>query len=234
MNSVNDAFQGISNQFDITAQMHVGKIFIALIVAMIMGFILSKIYKLYFGSSEPTDYGIGNSFLLMMPAVTSIFILIQFSLPLSLGLLGALSFVRFRTPVKRAEDISFILLAISISLSCAVQYYHVAMFLMLIVAVYATVRTRISMFNLFDNGATLITIRDKNLINFSDVINGLPKKFGKASIVNSQNSDNYCSIVFTIKGHNTSEHSELTNSLRNCLDDSVSIDIFYPGNEVTA
>ncbi len=234
MDSVNDAFQEISKQFNITGQIHAGGIFAALIVAMIMGFILSKIYKLYFGSSEPTDYGIGNSFLLMMPAVTSIFILIQYSLPLSLGLLGALSFVRFRTPVKRAEDISFILLAISISLSCAVQYYHVAIFLMLIVAIYATVRTRISIFNLFDSGATLVTIRDKKLINFSDVINGLPRKFGKPNIVNSQNSDNYCSIVFTIKGHNASMHSELTNALRNCLQESVSIDIFYPGNEVTA
>lgn len=234
MDSVNDAFQEVSKQFDITSQIHVGKIFLALIVAMIMGFILSKIYKLYFGTSEPTDYGIGNSFLLMMPAVTSIFILIQFSLPLSLGLLGALSFVRFRTPVKRAEDISFILVAISISLSCAVHYYHVAVFLMIIVAIYATIRTRISMFNLFDNGATLITIRDKNSINFSDIINGLPKKFGKASIVNSQNSDNQCSIVFTIKGHNANTHYELTNALRNCVHESASIDIFYPGNEVTA
>ena len=75
MNSVNDVFQEISKQFNITEQMHAGGIFTALIVAMLMGFILSKIYKLYFGSSEPTDYGIGNSFLLMMPAVTSIFIL---------------------------------------------------------------------------------------------------------------------------------------------------------------
>ncbi len=234
MGNVNNLLQEISNQFNITGQMHTGGIFAALLIAMIMGFILSKIYKLYFGSSEPTDYGIGNSFLLMMPAVTSIFILIQYSLPLSLGLLGALSFVRFRTPVKRAEDISFILLAISISLSCAVQFYHVATFLMVIVAIYATVRTRVSAFNLFDSGSTLVTIRDKKLINFSDVINGLPSKFGTPNIVNSQNSDNYCSIVFTIRGNKASMHFELTNLLKGCLQESTSIDIFYPGNEITA
>ena len=234
MSNTDDLLQEISKQFNITGQIHAGGIFAALIIAMVMGFVLSKIYKLYFGSSEPTDYGIGNSFLLMMPAVTSIFILIQYSLPLSLGLLGALSFVRFRTPVKRAEDISFILLAISISLSCAVQYYHVAIFLILIVAIYATVRTRISAFNIFDNGATLVTIRDKKLINFSDVIDGLPSKFGEPNIVNSQNSVNYCSIVFTVKGHKANMHSELTDVLKNCLQESVSIDIFYPGNEITA
>ena len=44
--------------------------------------------------------GVHRTFLLAGPAITVLFIAIQFSLPLSLGLLGALSFVRFRTPVK--------------------------------------------------------------------------------------------------------------------------------------
>ncbi len=38
-------------------------------------------------------------------SITAIFICIQFSLPLSLGLLGALSIVRFRTPVKELRAI---------------------------------------------------------------------------------------------------------------------------------
>ena len=234
MRTITDALQEMSKPFSTIVGLQAGGLFAAVFISMIMGFVLSKIYKLYFGSSEPTDYGIGNSFLLMMPAVTSIFILIQYSLPLSLGLLGALSFVRFRTPVKRAEDISFILLSISISLSCAVQYYHVAIFLMLIVGIYSSIRTRFSAFNLFDNGITLVTIRDKKLIDFSDVINGLPGKFGEPNIVNSQNSDDHCSIVFTIRGLKTSMHSEFTDILKNCLQESASIDIFYPGNEITA
>lgn len=234
MRTITEALQEMSKPFNIAGGLDAGGLFAAVMIAMIMGFVLSKIYKLYFGSSEPTDFGIGNSFLLMMPAVTSIFILIQYSLPLSLGLLGALSFVRFRTPVKRAEDISFILLSIAISLSCAVQYYHVAIFLMLIVGIYAAIRTRFSAFNLFDSGMALVTIRDKKLIDFSDVINGLPGKFGKPNIVNSQNSDDHCSIVFTIKGHKANMHSELAKVLKNCLQESASIDIFYPGNEITA
>jgi hypothetical protein len=80
----------------------------------------------------------------------------------------------------------------------------------------------------------LVTIRDKKLIDFSDVINGLPGKFGEPNIVNSQNSDGHCSIVFTIRGLKTSMHSEFTDILKNCLQESASIDIFYPGNEITA
>ena len=57
--------------------------------------------------------------MLIGPSITAIFIAIQFSLPLSLGLLGALSIVRFRTPIKEAEEIGFILLVVALSLSWA-------------------------------------------------------------------------------------------------------------------
>ena len=51
--------------------------------------------------------------------MTAIFICIQFSLPLSLGLLGALSIVRFRTPIKEAEEIGFIMVVVAASLCIA-------------------------------------------------------------------------------------------------------------------
>ena len=42
--------------------------------------------------------------LLIGPSVTLLFICVQLSLPLSLGLLGALSIVRFRVPIKEPEE----------------------------------------------------------------------------------------------------------------------------------
>ncbi len=43
----------------------------------------------------------------------------QLSLPLSLGLLGSLSIIRFRTPIKEPEEVGFIMLVIAASISCA-------------------------------------------------------------------------------------------------------------------
>ena len=60
-----------------------------------------------------------RSFPLLGISVTAIFVCIQFSLPLSLGLLGALSIVRFRTPIKEPEEIGFIVLVIATSIACA-------------------------------------------------------------------------------------------------------------------
>ena len=47
---------------------------------------------------------------------------IQSSIALSLGLVGALSIVRFRTPVKEAEELVFIFLAIAIGLGLGARY----------------------------------------------------------------------------------------------------------------
>lgn len=214
-------------------EVQLGKYFVSILVSMFAGYILSQIYRLYFSKHAPADYGIGNSFLLMMPAVTSIFIVIQYSLPLSLGLLGALSFVRFRTPIKRAEDISFILLAISTSLCCAVQYFHVAFFLIVLVTIYSLLRKKYSFLDVFSKGTVLVTLHDQTEIDVADVISTVSKQFSNPSVVSSQSTDSYYSLVFSIEGQGDNAHAALIAALRERLSPTTNIDLFYPGNELS-
>ncbi len=79
---------------------------------------VSYLYVVFY-SSRATGSQIHRAFPLLALSITSIFICIQFSLPLSLGLLGALSIVRFRTPIKEPEEIGFLMLVIATSLCCA-------------------------------------------------------------------------------------------------------------------
>jgi hypothetical protein len=48
-------------------------------------------------------------------SLTALFLTVQVSLPVSLGLLAALTVVRFRTPVKEPEEIAFIVALVSVS-----------------------------------------------------------------------------------------------------------------------
>ena len=73
----------------------------------------------HFYSNRATGSQVHRAFPLLGISVTAIFVTIQFSLPLSLGLLGALSIVRFRTPVKEPEEIGFIMLVIATSIAVA-------------------------------------------------------------------------------------------------------------------
>ncbi|MBW1848514.1 MAG: DUF4956 domain-containing protein, partial [Deltaproteobacteria bacterium] len=88
--------------------------FISLIVSLFISYLYLTFYK-----NRATGSQIHRAFPLLGVSITALFISIQFSLPLSLGLLGALSIVRFRTPIKEPEEIGFIMLVVAASICCA-------------------------------------------------------------------------------------------------------------------
>lgn len=104
---------------------------IILIVSLLSSLLISVLY-LHFYGGRSTGSQIHRSFPLLGISVTAIFVCIQFSLPLSLGLLGALSIVRFRTPIKEPEEIGFIMLVIASSIAAATFSLY---FLLVIIAV---------------------------------------------------------------------------------------------------
>lgn len=85
---------------------------IALAFSVVFSLVAYFMYQLFYGSKH-IGAGVHRMFLIGGPAITVLFLGIQTSIPLSLGLLGALSFVRFRTPVKDPAEIGFLLLLIA-------------------------------------------------------------------------------------------------------------------------
>lgn len=106
---------------------------ISLLCALFISLLYTKFYR-----TRATGSEIHRAFPLLGISITAVFICIQFSLPLSLGLLGALSIVRFRTPIKEPEEIGFIMLVVATSLCCA-TFNLLFLAIILIVAVAALV-----------------------------------------------------------------------------------------------
>ena len=66
--------------------------------------------------------------LVVIALVTSIIIItIQSSVVISLGMVGALSIVRFRTAIKDPMDLAFLFWAISIGIICGANLYEIAL-----------------------------------------------------------------------------------------------------------
>jgi len=86
--------------------------------SVLFSLIVYFMYQLFYGSRH-IGAGVQRMFLLGGPAITVLFLGIQTSIPLSLGLLGALSFVRFRTPVKDPAEIGFLLVLIACSIGAS-------------------------------------------------------------------------------------------------------------------
>lgn len=106
---------------------------IALVSSLFISYLYTRFYK-----SRATGSNVHLAFPLLGISITAIFITIQFSLPLSLGLLGALSIVRFRNPIKEPEEIGFIMLVVASSL-CIATFNMVFLGIILLVAVVALV-----------------------------------------------------------------------------------------------
>jgi uncharacterized membrane protein YhiD involved in acid resistance len=88
---------------------------LSLALAALLGVILGKAYVL-FGHSLSNRRLFARNFLMLTVTTTLIISIVRSSLALSLGLVGALSIVRFRAAIKEPEELAFLFLAISIGL----------------------------------------------------------------------------------------------------------------------
>lgn len=95
-----------------------GPLLLILLLSLASALLSSWMYVRFYGG-RATGTQIHRAFPLLGISIAAIFVCIQFSLALSLGLLGALSIIRFRTPIKEPEEVAFIMLVIATSIACA-------------------------------------------------------------------------------------------------------------------
>ena len=88
---------------------------INMVLAAIAAFILSIVY-IHWGSSLSNRRKFAANFMLMTITTTFIILVVRSSVALSLGLVGALSIVRFRTAVKEPEELAYLFFAIGIGI----------------------------------------------------------------------------------------------------------------------
>ena len=98
---------------------------------LILSFILGRLYYLY-GKSFSDRKSLSVTFPLLSLTTLLVISVVKSSLALSLGLVGALSIVRFRTPIKESEDLVYLFIAISIGLGIAASQYLITTFVVFI------------------------------------------------------------------------------------------------------
>ncbi len=225
---LNELLQGYDSAHALSAP----RVLLSILASFVLGAILSALYRAYYRGAEPAERSVGRSFVLLTPAVAMIFNLVQFSLPLSLGLLGAMSFVRFRTPIKRAEDIGFILVMIGVGLSCAVGFFVGGVMLLVIVGLVVVLRgfaPRLLGFSA--STLPLLTLRSPELLSFPQ-LTALIEPFGRPSMVSTQHVEDRHAVVLTVRGHHPTRHAELVQALSQALGPGVTIDVYFPDNQL--
>ena len=183
-------------------------------------------YQLFYGSRH-IGAGVHRTFLIGGPAITALFLGIQTSIPLSLGLLGALSFVRFRTPVKDPAEIGFLLLLIASSIGAATSNYLVTGLLFVVVFIALGVqwltRNRVTVFG---RGHLMISIDqpsfptlEKRLTTF------LKERLRGLSLETMSTLDDRVSLHYNYRRQSGFDWTAFTNEL-NQLAGATKVEIF--------
>lgn len=94
-------------------------------VTIAIGFFIMLTYRLtYSGTAYSKKFNVSLGMLTII--TTLIMSVISNNIALSLGMVGALSIIRFRTPVKDPRDITFIFWGIAVGVACGVSQYLLA------------------------------------------------------------------------------------------------------------
>tara|TARA_B100000242_G_scaffold293514_1_gene271905 strand:- start:7758 stop:8468 length:711 start_codon:yes stop_codon:yes gene_type:complete len=160
--------------------------FVILFLALLTGLYLRYIYT-KFSLSYSSKISFANTLLIVTLSVASIIAVVKSSLALSLGLVGALSVIRFRTAVKEPFNLGFLLLSICLGISVGASQYLFAFMVIFFgtLAIYLSYRS-----------------------NKQEVKLSLTSKLDDIDTISIKLKTNYSSeTLFTILKQNTSYYS---------------------------
>lgn len=185
---------------------------INLILAALLSFILNLIYVRY-GKSLSNRQQFSRNFVLISLTTTLIITIVKSSLALSLGLVGALSIVRFRAAIKEPEELAYLFLAIAIGLGFGADQTLITIvaFVVIcaIVIVYGSFQTAKSDQNL---NLTISAKPSKNS-GFENIVEVLKKNCQEVAVRRFDESKDYLEATFSVKLKDYRSLSAVKNSL---------------------
>ena len=114
----------LSNFNDLTPLSFV-QVVTAIILSILYSFIIAKVYLLvHRGYSYSKSYL--HTMIMVSVTVALIMVIIGSEIARAFALVGAMSIIRFRNPVKDPRDVAFLFVTIAIGMACGVGFYMYA------------------------------------------------------------------------------------------------------------
>ncbi len=194
-------------------------IIVSLIFCTVTSFILMYVYK---NKSNSLSSKIQISPIIpLLSLITFLVILIvKSSLALSLGLVGALSVIRFRTPIKEPEDLAFLFLAIGIGIGYgAGQIYATTIIFFAIILIIWFVLSNNS-FSVKNDFNFIVETSDENKDKyFQEILEVLKESTIEASFVKFEQDEKTVVIYYRLVFDNVSKIQDLINNVNKKFSD---------------
>jgi len=179
-----------------------------LVLAGILASILAYFY-IHYGVSLSNRRMFARNFIVISMTTTIIITVIKSSLALSLGLVGALSIVRFRAAIKEPEELSYLFLAIAIGVGMGADQRLVTLIGFTTIAFLIILKKKSMKEEEYKNLYLSVISPKSEKINFEDIISILKKHCRNFNLKRFEETDNTIEYLFIIELEKTEKLIDL-------------------------
>jgi uncharacterized membrane protein YhiD involved in acid resistance len=191
--SFRDLFNKGVEGIEFTNTLGVGQIAIVFLVTFVIGMAIFYVYKSTFQGVLYTQSF--NVSLVMVSIVTSLVIMtISTNFILSLGMVGALSIVRFRTAIKDTMDIVFMFWAIAVGIATGAGLFTLAITGSIFISIIIFILTRYK-----SNSSPYLLILNYESASHSKIIKHLDLEVGRFNIKSKTVANNNTELTVEIR-----------------------------------
>ena len=203
-------------------EINVSNFAINLIVVSILSYLIRLIYNKYSHSLSNKDY-FSKNFVVLGITTCLVITIVKSSLALSLGLVGALSIVRFRAAIKEPEELIYLFLVISTGLGLGANQVKITILgvtIALIIIIIFSFFSNKKIKNLHLNIFQLSFVLNKNITDeiFSKILLILNKNCKEIDFISMSSEKNESSIHFEISPNSVKSISSINKELKNIKD----------------
>jgi len=186
---------------------------ISLILSALAAYTLKKVYVKY-GMTLSNRERLGNIFIPVAMTTALIITIVKSSLALSLGLVGALSIVRFRSAIKEPEELAYLFICISIGLGFGANQHVITIFGVALI-IFTIMMMRKDVVRDSKSNTLLLTISNSanNRLDIESIITLISGHVDQANLKRIDDGEMINEVSFVVKIKNHDDLLEMRNEL---------------------
>tara|TARA_B110000971_G_scaffold157237_1_gene160560 strand:+ start:539 stop:1213 length:675 start_codon:yes stop_codon:yes gene_type:complete len=185
---------------------------INLILCLIVSMIIRS-YYINYSNSLTGKLHVGQIIPILSSVVFLVIVIVKSSLALSLGLVGALSIVRFRTPIKEPEELVYLFLSISVGLGFGAGYSLITSIIVFLILLFNYVFLNQKK-TIKSSEYNLVIERKSSDINFDELINSLSDFCNTVKFIRIDSENENHNIVLLVSIKSASSINDILKSLQ--------------------
>jgi len=189
---------------------------IGIFLSIFLGFLVQQFY-IKFSTTLSNRREFSKIFLILAATTTIIITIVKSSLALSLGLVGALSIVRFRAAIKEPEELVYLFLIITIGIGCGAGQFIITTLGIIIILLFILFYSRIETEKIKNlEKLSLSVICDYNLSEeeIEKISNLLTQQCEYLELISLVKHDKNSTINYKVQVKNFSDLNKIINKVQ--------------------